>query len=263
MRWRLTVFMLLLATTARADPPKPTVRECLAASEAGQEERDRGKLNEARALFARCVQSSCPDVVQASCTKWLSAVVEALPSIVIVARGDEDIDLNATVSVDGAAPSRVVGESVSLNPGEHTLVVRAEGFQPTTHRVLVSIGEQNRLIRVPMQKAPREAPADVPRAKPRAEPSAITLGLGGLALVAGGASVILGLGARSDLEDVRSAPCATTRTCSSDELDGIRTRFIIADVALGVAVIAGAAALWRFFSQPSPKIATGPISSLP
>ena len=76
----------------------------------------------------------------------------------------------------------------------------------------------------------------------RAQPK-VTAVVGVLGLTS---AAYFGVTGNSDLTALERAPCAGTRTCSSSEVSSIRTRFVVADVSLAVAVIAslGAVVLW-------------------
>jgi hypothetical protein len=66
---------------------------------------------------------------------------------------------------------------------------------------------------------------------------------------ASGGFAVLGLSAPSDPSSHESAPCASTRTCNPDDVDAIRTRYALADVCLGVGVVALAAATWLWLTS--------------
>ncbi|MGH7436913.1 MAG: hypothetical protein ACRENE_14670, partial [Polyangiaceae bacterium] len=63
-------------------PREPTVRECLAASNASAKLRSEHKLREAREKLVVCVSSSCPSEIREECTRRMDRVTTALPSVV-------------------------------------------------------------------------------------------------------------------------------------------------------------------------------------
>lgn len=262
---RATTSALLLAALAcvsragAAPNTNPTVPECLDASERGQTLRNEGSLSKATARFAECSSASCPAPVRSSCRKWLASVIESMPSVVVAPRNASDEDVaSATVLVDGSPVEAAVesGKAISLDPGPHVLTVKAPAYASVEEKIIVRVGEKNRLIRVRLEPATTQPvapppPAPPPPPPPPAEPMPVlALGLGGVAVAAIATSLVLGFTTRSALDDLKSDPCASTRTCSEDETSSLRTRFIIADVALGVGVVAAGLAVWAWLSTP-------------
>ena len=258
----LALALVHVSDVTHAAPP--TVAQCLDASEQGQAMRDEGKLARAREQFAICSSTSCPAPVRTSCMKWLEGVVEQTPSIIIVVRDPNDRDVtDATVVIDRAARTKVTGQPVELNPGPHTLVVEAPGHETVRESIVATLAEKNRHVRVRLPRASTPSASERTPAPSTTEPSpsrgrsvpALTIGLGALALAGVGASLYLGLDARSDLSDLR-ASCRAGNTCNESDTDGIRTRLVIADVALGVSAVAAIAAVWIWLAQPSRPTAT-------
>jgi hypothetical protein len=268
------VALACLIVTSIAAAAPPTVPQCLDASEQGQAMRDQGKLALARELFSTCVAMTCPGPVRVSCNSWLEAVIAKTPSIIIVVRDDADRDVaGASVIVDGAARTTVSGKPLELDPGSHTLTVEAPGHAAAKQSFVANLGEKNRLIRIgletsasPVSAVPTSSPAPRPTPQPAPPPSSsastatvppLAIGLGALALGSIGASLFIGLDARSDLSDLRASPCGSSRTCDASATDELRTRFIIADVLIGVSAVAAAAAIWIWLSAPSPATKAG------
>jgi hypothetical protein len=245
-------FALLYGGVADAAPP--SVPACLDASEQGQDLRDKGKLTKAAALFETCAAASCPAPVRASCAKWQAEIAESMPSIIVAARDDADADVvGATLSIDGGPGANVSGRAITLDPGPHTLVVTAPRYEKAEQKLVVTTAEKNRIVRIRLAtlEAAPPAPAAPPPAKSSSGVPVLALGLGGLAVASGVVSLAVGLGARGDLSDLHNAPCAATRTCPADETSDIKKRLLIADVALGVAVVAAAAAVYFWLTTPS------------
>jgi hypothetical protein len=106
-------------------------------------------------------------------------------------------------------------------------------------------GEQNRTVAIRFVSPPPQPPPvtknDPTTASPRSTLLLPTLlagvGVLGLATFAG-----VGLGANADLSALESSPCAAQRTCMPSDVDSVRTRYVVADVALVVGVVSLAAA---------------------
>jgi hypothetical protein len=236
---------------------------CITAAEEGQAARRDGDLLRARERFASCAASSCPAVVRRDCGGWLDDVSRQVPSVVLGARDGQGRDvLDAVASVDGAVVQRRLdGSPVELNPGPHVVRVEMPGSPPITIDVVLRAGEKNRplVAAPPSPQGPsgaspstppgtsRSAPALALAPSPERPPSkghglpAGTWVLGGVgvaALSVFGAFAVLG---KTDADGLRSS-CAPG--CSSSAVSAVRTKLVVADVALGVAVVSLAAATW-------------------
>ncbi len=240
-------FAIVLATTgaARAEPDCPT------ASEEGQRQRDQGHVLQARELFRACAKATCPGVVRKDCTKWLTEIEESLPSIVVAARDGSGNDLtNVKVSVDGKeVATKTDGKAIAIDPGEHVLRFEADGLPTATEKIVVRVGEKNRLVKVQLGEAPATtapvapapAPAQPPIGPPRSgasessTPRTVGFVLGGVGILAIGGFAILGGTAKSDLDGLKST-CAPY--CAQADLDSVKTRMLVGDILLGTGVAA-------------------------
>lgn len=234
------------ARPARADGP---ALDCPSSSEEGQRLRDKNKYSDARAMFRSCSQPSCPAIVRKDCAKWLSEIDETQPSIVIAAQDAAGTDLAAVrVLVDDRqVASKADGSPIPVDPGEHALRVEAPGHAPLTQRLIVRVSEKNRLVRVIFQdgaKAPAAAPVgplrpttEAPAAQPasRSGPPVLAFVLTGVGVVALGSFGYFGLMSKSDLSKLRS-DCAPF--CDPSKLDDVKSRMLIADVSLGIGIVA-------------------------
>ena len=67
--------------------------------------------------------------------------------------------------------------------------------------------------------------------------------LAGLGVVALGSFAVFGLQGRADAADLR-AGCGATASCTDDQVGAVRSKYLIADISLGVGIVAlGAATL--------------------
>jgi hypothetical protein len=254
--------LLLTAGAASAQTDRAAaVDTCIAASDEGQVLRDQSRYVEALKDFRTCAHASCPAIVQRNCARWADAAEEAVPTIVFAARaeGDGALPGDTAVEIDGVrALARLSGTPLAVNPGKHVFTFR-RGDAVREVETMVNVGEKNRLVGVRFDAA-RATPSEVP-APPTAEHGRsvpivpIALGSIGLAgIVAFGA---IGGGAVSDLHGIERAPCANTGTCDAGDVRSVRTRFLVADIALvaGVAcLVASGLVLWLSSGRSSTRV---------
>lgn len=178
----LIALIALAPRTARADDAK---QACVAAADEGQQLRDEGKYRAARARFERCSASDCPKVVSASCTEWLRALDEAMPTIVVAIRDARGQDVtDAAVEMDGAPLlQQLDGRPITVDAGQHTLRVEAKGSAPLEQVVTIRAGEKLRRVEFALP-----APALVP-----GPPSNTRIIAFGAALVLAGAAAGTGI----------------------------------------------------------------------
>lgn len=229
------------APALAADPS--TAQQCNAAYEKAQVLRRARKLRAARDELLTCSQSKCPGAITADCGPWLKEVETSMPSVVIVARDASGNDVPAVrVSVDGVmvAP-RLTGVPIDVDPGEHVFTFEPEQGQRVDQTLLVNVGEKNRLVQVPIRPAAKAAGGDRPADKPSDQPppdegrrpGSIVPGVvvGALGVASLGASVGLYVSAKGQINGLRST-CAPS--CSSSQVDPIKTKGIASDVTFGV-----------------------------
>jgi hypothetical protein len=254
--------IVLGAGPARAADPTP--KACNAAYEQAQVLRKANKLRAARQELLTCSQAKCPGAITADCGPWLREVEGALPSIVVVARDASGADVPAVkVSVDGAPlASRLKGEPIEVDPGEHTFVFEPEKGQRVEQTLIINVGEKNRLVQVavrpesaPAQKGAEPAPAPPPAEEKKDERKGGMLWpgfvAGGIGLASLGASIGLWAKAKSDLSALRSS-CAPH--CQAAQVDPIKTKGVISDVTFGVGVAGlGASVLLFVLLRPTEK----------
>lgn len=241
-------FVALAPRSARADDKA----ECLDAHADAQLLRRAGKLHETRERLLVCARPTCPALVAKDCAQWVGQVNDEQPTIVFAARDAAGQDVaRARVLVDGAllVPS-LDGRAVEVDPGEHVFRCEFEGGRTLEAHLVVRSGEKRRTVRFEL---PLDAPPDErervstpePRERAVVPPLAIVLGgVGVLGAISFGAFALSGR-AR---EDELSSSCRPN--CSESEIAGVRSRYAVADVSLGVAVVAFGAATWVVLSSP-------------
>jgi hypothetical protein len=214
--------------------------ECVALHEEAQISRREGRLLAARLALRLCSAASCPGAVRADCVGWLEQVGRSLPSVVVSARARGEDLTDVKVFIDGQpAAERLTGAALEIDPGEHRFRFESPGWPAVERTVLISEGVQDRAIDVdfaPVLAAaapapPAASPAPVPLARrlDRFDYGAAAVGLAGL----GAAGFFAGWALVQRNQMLES--CAPF--CSADQTSSVRTKTVIADVALGAAAL--------------------------
>jgi hypothetical protein len=261
--WLLVYVPLAAASATKSD--------CLAAYADAQELRQQGALLGARARLVVCSQSQCPSPILKDCAHWLNEVEGSLSSVVFALSNESGADVaDARVSAgERVVAERSDGRAVLLDPGTYTFKFEAPGYAPLRQTIAMRQSEKNRIVRLQLHRL--DAPLDPKRAantltlepasptptRERPLPLA-TLILGGTALASAGAFAYFGLRGKGQARDLDRC----TTNCQGF-VDAGRRNFMIANVALGVAIAAAAsAALVYVFAESRPVEPSAARSSL-
>jgi hypothetical protein len=276
------VFTIVVAfgpATARAD-----TETCLSAYDANQRLRRDGKLRDAREQLLICSQADCPAPVRNECTKWLSEVDATLPSVVFAAQDAFGTDLAAvTVEVDGVVLTRKLdGRAIAVDPGEHVIRWTSEDGVTVQQRVIVREAEKRRLVVAKFPAPPEDgrtelsAPLRRDLAAPAIHPAGSQRGpeparerapldrkrsaipteswvLGGIGAAGLASFGFFGWRAWWETDDLRER-CAPS--CSSSDVDAAKTKALVADISLGVAVLGFGGATYFVLRQRSEEAAS-------
>lgn len=241
------------------DPP--TVSQCAAAYEQAQEQRKAGTLVAARATLHVCTNEVCPDFIRNDCDAWYVAVQAELPTLVFTAQSlGRDLANVRISSGERLLASKIDGQAIELDPGEYDFEFLAPGMRPLTQHLVIARGEQNRLVRVeltPLQSAAIESEQPVvpaPQSSRSFALPAIFLGVGAAGVATFGAMGAWGRSSEFQLEG-RCAP-----RCSKDELASVRTKYLLADVSLGVGIASLAVGAYLLFRPDSDAPKAGRVS---
>jgi len=245
---------LLVTGAAHAD-----VAACVAAHSHGQAERNAGRLQSAKTDFISCSTAECPGAIQSECASFLAEVEGIMASVVfaaIDADGHDAVDVKVTV--DGqAALDKLTGLATTLDPGSHDIVYTWPDGVEQRQTVVVAQGEKNRRVELRRQPtkveaAPGPAPAPM-RAQQTPVAAYVLAGVGVAALGSFAAFAITGKSAESAMDGCKPA-------CSQAQADKMRLRYLLADISLGVGVVALGAGGYLFFSanrEPASAAWTG------
>jgi hypothetical protein len=228
---------------------------CLAASDAAQAFRLDGKLQKARAQFLVCADPSCPSLVQSACAQWLNGLDAQIPSVVVHVREADGRDaVDAQVLMDGKTlPGSTGGTAVSIDPGKHEFRFLAPDGRVTTEALVIAEGEQHRRVDVVLPPRPGAAAGTTGGDGAGGGPGGQTSSTPWLAWgFAGGAVVswaaFAGFAVSGNHEYAQAKDNCPTASCSSQYPT---TKFIAADVALGVAIAATGVATVLFLTHHS------------
>ncbi len=175
--------------------------------------------------------------------KRIGELQASLPATVVVSVSPPDAP-GVQISVDGVPQP---GAELKMPPGEHTIVVTAEGYQPVTEVVNVTGGEQRQL---PLTLLPAAPPPLAPLPPPPVEgpteeaesskiPAYVTLGIAGAGVILGTVFGIQALSAKGDFDD----------DPTTDNADRAERAALIADMSFGVALTFGITGAVLLFSD--------------
>jgi hypothetical protein len=217
----------------------PLADACVAAFEGSQLSRRNGQLLKAQSELATCVQTSCLEAIQVACEKWLGEVERAIPTVVLEASVNGEDRTDVRVDLDGEVLRGTLdGKAIGVDPGPHTFRFHWGALPPVEKPIVVKEGEKLRVVSATFEEAPK--PASQPLVPPAPAPASrpvppLVYVLGGVAAAGAGAFLGFGLSGRADVDRYKGE-CAPR--CSQDQVDGVQTKYLIANVS---AVIAGAA----------------------
>jgi hypothetical protein len=245
---------LLTGTVREARAEEPDRDACVAAYQAAQVSMRRASLRSARAELQVCLSDSCAGALRSDCAQWLNEVEARLPGVVLVCEGPDGRGrADARVEVDGAPfADRLEGKSLAIDPGEHTFRFELPGEAPLDVRFVVNEGDKLQRVVGRFPRAARPEPGPVAPAPARRPVPWTVYALGGIGVVAAGGFTyagIAGLSGKSDLESCKPE-------CSSSSISAVHTKFVVADVLLGVSVVSLAAATYLYLTRGTASPAT-------
>jgi hypothetical protein len=215
---------------------------CLAEHESAQLFSQAGRLRDAREVLHACARQSCPEFVRADCMQWLEGINDRIPSVVLVVHSPRGDEIDVRVSVDGqVVTGHLEGKAMDLNPGEHLFRFEHPSFAPVEQSLLVIEGEKNRRVLVTLREQGQRL-----NARPFVPP--LVYGLTAITTLALSSSIYFGISAIRERQSLTRS-CAPF--CSQADVDAVRTKLIVADASLAVALISGGAAVWAVLSRGS------------
>lgn len=250
-----TLFATVTTTTQSwSQSSGDTTKACLDAYGSAQEFRKNNDLLKARQALWTCAGATCPAIVQNDCTAWLGQVADAIPSVVLEAKLDNDNVFDVSVSMDGASvATQLDGKPVEINPGLHTFVFERPGTAPVEKKVIIAAHAKSQVILAEWTTPPQNSRSVATHAggevsTPMVRPiPPLAYVLAGTSVAAFGAFAVLGITGDTTKNDLQST-CRPS--CSSSDVNSLETRFVAADIAAGVGALAAVGAITVFLLRP-------------
>ncbi|XXY18382.1 hypothetical protein WME88_01855 [Sorangium sp. So ce216] len=258
----MTAAAVLLAAAPALGQGSDEKAVCLVMHEEAQVARQAGRFRAARGALLACARSSCPSLLRADCASWLDALVRKIPSVVISAESGRGDEADIRVLIDGQVVAEALdGTELELDPGKHVFRFELPPHAPVERTLLIRERERGRPVSVFFGERPSAAPPPPPigtRSTTEATTEAAPEGarpvplavyaLGGSALVAAG--LFAGVGA-AGMAERRSLQASCAPFCGEAQVQSVRTRFLIADLALAAGAGAAVSAGLLFWLRPT------------
>jgi hypothetical protein len=200
-----------------------------------------------------CARDVCPRPIKNDCSTWLTDLDRDAPTVVFGARDAKGNDLvDVKVSMDGTPiQERLDGKPTIVDSGEHTFRFETKDGAVRDEHVLVRAGEKARAIvvsfpsaEVEKDKQPKAPAVDKKRDAGSLVPTILVAGIGVVAL---GSFAAFGITGESDVDGLQHCK----PNCAPKDVDRARTKLIMADVSLGIGVVALGVAAYMFFTRPT------------
>ncbi|WP_434045080.1 MULTISPECIES: hypothetical protein [Sorangium] len=256
----LTAAAALLAGSPALGQQADEKAACLEKHEEAQVARQQGRFREARGALLACARATCPSLLRSDCAGWLSALLQEIPSVVLSAESQRGDEPDARVLIDGQLVAEALdGKEIEVDPGKRVFRFELPPHAPIERTLLIRERERGRPVAVffgerAASPPPPALPGPPPPERPRPVPLAVYV-LGGSALVAAGLSAgfgAAGLAGRASLQ----ASCAPF--CDDAQVQPVRTRLLVADVALAAGVGAAISAGILFWLRPAAPVDVPP-----
>lgn len=242
--------MLAVPTVAVSAHGQTDGEACQEAIVAGQVSKNEGKLLAAREALGTCL-AVCAEVFHKDCSAWLTEVNESVPAFGVSVKGSNGNDTtDAEVLVDGTPFAPWVGKQLEVDPGEHKVTVRYAGAEKTVPLVAVA-GDRIRKIEVSFAATKAVVVPPEPKVTPDESHPVAAYVLGAFSLVAFGSFAGFGITGKMEADEYYRQPdgCAHTMSCDEAEVSSTLTKLIVADVSLGVGVVAFGVGLGLFLDH--------------
>ncbi len=247
--------VMLAPARASAD-----AKQCVQQNNDGADLRDQRRMLAARQAYRACTaEPDCPAIIRSECDAALEELRTAVPTLLVSVLDERGHDLSgATLLLDGKAVA-LDGSALEVDPGAHELTATS-GVKSLHLQVLAIEKDTNRRIEMVLRtrrtaRAVRNLTPPVLRAQRSRAPAYV---LGGVAALGAASFGYFALSGHSKLGDLqRCKPY-----CLPDDVQRVRTRYLLADVSLGVSLIALAGAgywLWSAHDETA-VAASSPLS---
>jgi hypothetical protein len=237
-RWPFFRLGCALAFTVNSAFAQLSPTECIQTHTKAQELEGIGRLFEALKEFESCSTSSCPKLIQKDCKVLRKAVEDAIPSIdvaIVDSSGRTPVDYRIELEDKEVAPATLY-QNLPVDPGLRHLKVRAPERPVTQISFVVRPKEKHQ--RIIIQLPPAE-----PLASEMRKASYVLAGIGGLGILAFTGFAVSGY---LDEDELKGRSRTVSQRSDYQLADSMRTKYLIADVSLGISLVSLGAAtyLW-------------------
>ncbi|HSY21537.1 MAG TPA: hypothetical protein VK841_05455 [Polyangiaceae bacterium] len=254
------------SASGSSDAPNETPAEgagsagCVRAYESAQLARRDERLLDARRELRLCGGETCPAVLRRDCVEWLGQTEAGIPTLVLEAKTDGGAVFDVAASIDGRRVTTALdGRPIEVDPGLHRVTFERAGLPPIEQRIILREGEKNRLLVAawttpkgpPVSSLPLLERVDRFERTERPVPPGVYVasGIALLGFVDFAIAAALGESLRNQLAASGCAPF-----CSRGQTDALRTRYIVADIGLGIGVAELATAVVLFVTRPERRV---------
>ena len=252
--WWLAVALLLFSAQAAA-----AAKRCVQQNNDAAQLRSDHRLLDAREAYRGCLaEPDCPNIVREECATALTDLKETIPSLLVSVLDGQRHDLaGAALLLDGH-PVALNGSTLEVDPGGHELLANS-GELSFRLQVVAIERDLNRRVEIVLQPAPSKtevaaqagpareaarAPIGPALLRPRSKlPAYILGGVAGVGAASFGYFGLRGRAGNAQLE--RCKPY-----CDAADVQSVRTKYLVADVSLGVSLLSLAGAVYWLVSTP-------------
>ena len=252
----LALLLLLVAPAARAGEDDDK-RICLSTYVEAQMARQDGRLRASQVALDTCGREVCPVAIRNDCVRWLREVTDAMPTVVLSARGPDGRDRpDVRVTLDGQPlATHLDGRPAPVDPGEHVFRFELAGVGATEQRILVREGEKDRPVVGSFGSPPATAPIPAPSRASIPTGTWVFGGIGAASLAVSATFAALGwFGSPGWISSQSCRP-----GCSRSDVNLVQEHFAIADATGGLALLTFGAAAYFYFTRPARDV-TPPVS---
>lgn len=233
-------------------PPQDTGAHCAAAYERAQTDKLAGHYVAASEAALACSQIECNPAIVRECVQLYEALERDTPTLVFAAKAEAGEVLDVRVEMDGkVVKERIDGRPVRVDPGPHQFTFTDPQGRRIKMTQTARVGDRARLLEVTFGNPAAATPTDplTPGVDGGTQKSggipAMSYVLGGIGAVSLGVFAYYRVSAVGDYNHY-NASCSPR--CSPDDIDPVRTKFLMSYVALsiGAASLAGAGLVYVF-----------------
>lgn len=237
-------------------------QECADAYEGTQEHLAESRLVRAKERALVCAQAGCPTFMQKECSRWVEELSARIPTVVTVAYVDGRENSEVRVFIDDQPIDGSDGKAIPLDPGRHQFRFVHPKLGTRNEQRVVPEGKHAFPIEArflsPAVVAPVAEPAPV-AAAPHVERRPDRRWAWGAA--GSSAALLLGFAAVSGTTYAKEQSlrdgCGQSGGCATSDVDSLQTRYLVADVLLGLGVVGAGVATWLFISPPTREVEVG------